>query len=142
MPAETTFQDLSEVEIMALCLYGEARGESPVGKLAVAHVVLNRAARPGWWGKDVRSVVLKPQQFSCFNSSDPNYSKLKQQVQNWSYDPACFCVAQLALLGLTIDPTGGATHYCTVNCNATWRSELEYIKRIDGHVFYRECAST
>lgn len=36
------------------------------GELAVASVIANRAAKPGWWGRDIRSVCLAPAQFSCW----------------------------------------------------------------------------
>jgi hypothetical protein len=42
------------------------RARSEEGKLAVAGVIANRAANPGWWGPDIRWVCLAPAQFSCW----------------------------------------------------------------------------
>lgn len=35
-------ETFSDAELLARCIWGEARSESVEGKLAVAHVVLNR----------------------------------------------------------------------------------------------------
>jgi len=133
------FESLSDVELLTLVLYGEARGEPAIGKLAVSHVILNRAAAPCWWGKTVKEVILKPKQFSCFNANDPNRLCLEHQVNSGYYDPACLAVAQLALAGKTIDPVtgGGATHYCTVDCRPAWEAEMEFLARINRHRFFR-----
>jgi len=137
------FESLSDVELLTLCLWGEARGEPAIGKLAVAHVVLNRAAAPCWWGKTIKEVILKPKQFSCFNANDLNRHRLEHQVNSGYYDPACLAVAQLALSGKTEDPTGGgATHYCTVDCRPSWESEMEFLVRINRHRFFRAKTKT
>jgi len=71
--------------LLAICLFGEARGESPEARRAIAQVVLNRAryphkvfgSRPGaTLDENLRRVILQPRQFSCFLASDPNYAKL------------------------------------------------------------------
>ncbi len=63
---------LTEPQLLARCIWGEARGEPIQGKLAVAHVVLNRVKAQSYYGKTIRDVILKPWQFSCFNENDPN----------------------------------------------------------------------
>lgn len=117
--------------IMALTLYGEARGERQEGQVAVAHVILNRRNRahafviargkrhPLFGDGSVADVCLRPWQFSCWNKGDPNRERL---VQAWNTGGASvpvtkwvqlWTVAQDALDGNTEDPTKGATHYCT-----------------------------
>jgi len=132
------YTKLTDKELLTLCIYGEARGETPLGKLGVAHVVLNRAAKPRWWGHDVQSVILRHQQFSCFNKSDPNAKHLEIMANSGYYDPACLQVAVLALEGYTIDPTNGADHYCVENCDVAWRDKLKEVARIGKHVFFVE----
>ncbi len=70
-----TLEQIYEVFLLALVIWREARGETLAAKLAVAWVVRNRVQRPGWWGKDWGSVVLKPFQFSSFNHNDPNATR-------------------------------------------------------------------
>jgi len=101
--------------LLAVTVWGEARGEDIIGKLAVAHVILNRLKSRNLLPADLAKVVLKPWQFSCWNQNDPNASKMGYPIKHsnavvWD---ACATIAALALGGLTVDPTGGASHYCT-----------------------------
>jgi hypothetical protein len=77
--------------LLALCLFGEARGESHDARRAVAQVVLNRAkfAHPAFgsrsgadFAENLRSVILKPRQFSCFLPDDPNCAKLLRPLDH------------------------------------------------------------
>jgi hypothetical protein len=76
--------------LLAMCLFGEARGEPDAALRAVAQVILNRAAhphrvfgsRPGAsWEENLRRVILQPGQFSCFEPADPNYAKLLRPLE-------------------------------------------------------------
>ena len=73
------------VVLLAMCLFGEARGESDEARLAIAQVILNRARHPhkvfgsrvgASLDENLCRVILKPRQFSCFLESDPNYPKI------------------------------------------------------------------
>lgn len=92
------------------CVWAEARGESPAGKLAVAWVIRNRAAKAGIL--DLREVVLAKLQFSSFNAADPNHGKLLRahelDPRSWA---VCDAIVELMEEGLTVDPTKGSTHY-------------------------------
>ena len=55
-----------------LTLIGEARGESYLGKVAVAEVIRNRMTRKFLSDGTVVGTVLKPYQFSCWNTNDGN----------------------------------------------------------------------
>lgn len=65
------------VKTMALTIWGEARGASFQGRIAVAHVILNRVRKGGWWGSTIEEVCTKPWQFSCWNKGDPNRAKME-----------------------------------------------------------------
>jgi N-acetylmuramoyl-L-alanine amidase len=103
-----------EVITLAMCLYGEARGESiDTAMQGVASVILNRAAHPKWWGKDIKSVILQPWQFSSFNLNDPNRVKLlyptkTESEATWA---RCFKMAESVISNVLGDNTFGATHY-------------------------------
>lgn len=67
------------VDTVARTLWGEARGTGLLDMLGVAAVIRERVLRPGWWSRpndDWISVCRSPWQFSCWNSNDPNRSKL------------------------------------------------------------------
>lgn len=110
-PTDDFSNDTDEV-LLARLLYGEARGAPREVKYAIANVVLNRAERPCWWGRNVREVILAPRQFSCFNIDDVNRHKLLdptryEQPEVWQ---ECYNVAREAL-SQRHDTTRGATHY-------------------------------
>ena len=62
---------LSDVDLMALCIWAESRGEPGEGQVAVAWVIKNRIDHPCWWGRDVHTVILTPCQFSWTATSNP-----------------------------------------------------------------------
>ena len=79
--------------LLALCIFGEARGESAAAQRAVAQVVVNRAQfahpvfgsrRDADFAENLRRVILKPKQFSCFLTSDPNCAKLLHPL-DWEH---------------------------------------------------------
>jgi N-acetylmuramoyl-L-alanine amidase len=65
-----------EVDVVARTIYGEARGQGILDRLAVGAVIRERVLRPGWWGRGWVGVCKLPWQFSCWNESDVNYQKL------------------------------------------------------------------
>jgi|ERR1700722_11968689 len=109
------YEELTQSDLMKLCVWREARGEGLLGKRGVAHVILNRVAEPCWWGDDIPSVILKPWQFSSFNPSDPNSDKWPLDVDPSFVD--CSDVCNAVLQGTDKDITSGATFYCDVSIN-------------------------
>ncbi|MBC8157732.1 MAG: cell wall hydrolase, partial [Alphaproteobacteria bacterium] len=83
-----------ELDIMARTVWGEARGEDEIGKIAVAHVIKNRAKHPKWWGKTIMEVCLKPWQFSCWNKKDPNREKMDAVTTNDPTFKLCLSVCK------------------------------------------------
>lgn len=124
-----------ELTLLALCVWGEARGECFEGKCAVASVVLNRYEQQSWFGKTITKVLLRKNQFSCFNKNDPNRRKM-MSIKNTRDWRECVRAAISVYFGLTEDPTGGATHYCHVKSNPSWSRKLTKMATIDDHKFY------
>ncbi len=114
----------SAESVLAMTLWGEARGGTLEAKAAVASVILKRADAPAGrffpkqhdgagLNERVKRVCLQPWQFSCFNADDPNRAKLLRPEVNdalWAWQE-CIAVAAMALDGLLHDPTKGADHY-------------------------------
>ncbi len=100
--------------LLAMCLWGEARGEMPAARLAVGNVVHNRLQRDlRCYGRTWRTVILHPYAFSCFLPADPNRAKLLRPLLYgsgalWS---ECIVVARMLIAGAGEDNTLGATHY-------------------------------
>lgn len=102
---------LPEADLLARVIWGECRGIDQMEARAIAHVVVNRAKRPGWWGKDVKGVCLAPSQFSCLNSNDPNLPKILRADFSDGDWGTCQREATDAISGASTDPTGGAVAY-------------------------------
>lgn len=121
---------IAELAIM-FCLttviHHEARGEPLKGKIAVAHVALNRSKIKN---KDVCAIVWEPKQFS--NIRLPS----KKTMNTYAWEDS-YIVAQLVIDGKTVDPTKGATHFHAHYVNPYWAKNLFYTTTIGGHKFYK-----
>lgn len=142
-----TFGHLSDEQILALTLYGEARGEPHEGRIAVGSVILERVDHRDWDGKTIQEVCLKPYQFSCFLPSDPNFAKLKAIAEDWEHgllDSAplqkCHAVAKGLLNGvIPRDPVIAAHHctqYCAIDAQPDWKKTMRLIGTVSRHEFY------
>lgn len=125
---------IEQTELLARLVKAEARGEPLAGKLAVAHVVMNRQ-RDYRWPSTVQGVILQGRQFSCCDPSDPNYAIMLDRAPAWYVG-----LAELVLAGHTIDPSGGATHYHAEYVQPRWASHprMMYLLQIGKHLFYYE----
>lgn len=109
-PATEVGTSSTVVEIVARTLWGEARSQGETGMHAVCNVIQNRAKNPGWWGKDLRSVCLAPEQFSCWNASDPEAAKMRGPIDDAAFALAT-TIAKKAVAETLPDITRGADHY-------------------------------
>lgn len=128
------------LDVLARTLWGEARGEGRAGMQAVACVIVNRAQDPGWWGRSVAEVCLKPWQFSCWLDSDPNRAKLLAVTAVDKSFALGLQLAQAAMAGKLADYTFGATHYHAVEIAPGWALGHTPCAVIGRHAFYNDIA--
>jgi spore germination cell wall hydrolase CwlJ-like protein len=103
------YEQYDDLHLLALCVWREARGEVNDAQLGVACSIRNRVDKPGWWGTDYRSVILKPWQYSSFNAGDPNSIKFPDETDSvWLQ---CLENASLVINGNCPDNTDGAQSY-------------------------------
>jgi len=103
------YTSLRDQDLLALCIWREARGEGLLGKRGVGHVVLNRVNARSFFGQDVQSVILKPFAFSSFNPSDPNADQWPTGIDpSWTDSTNA---AEAVLSGQDTDLTSGALYY-------------------------------
>ena len=108
--------ELTQREVVAMTILGEARGEGKAGMYAVATVIntraINREITP-------RQVCLQPWQFSCWNDNDINKAKLGELYLT---HPMRHYAIRLArnITGLERSYTKNADHYCRANENPYW----------------------
>ena len=138
---------LSDLDLLALTLWGEARGEPVEGLCAVANVIRNRVRR-GAWGTTYAAVVRAPQQFSCWDRAGgvKNFTQLQtltDAVQHGDVpdDPVlrtCYWIAEGALRGVLPDNTGGSCHYhaTIIPIFPRWARGVPAQAIIGAHTFY------
>jgi len=138
---------MEDTDTLARTLWGEARGESHNGRIAVANVILNRLAfskekKGYWWGNSIEAICLKPWQFSCWNANDPNYEKLKSVTDDDDVFRDCLEIAERAVSGGLEDLTDGATHYHVASQSfpEAWGEPVEPHFSLGRHLFYKGIA--
>ena len=65
----STCWSTTELVMLALAVYREARGEIPTAQIGVAWCIRNRVENPKWWGKDYLNCLFKKWQISSL--TDP-----------------------------------------------------------------------
>lgn len=112
--------------MMAQTVYGEARGEAHIGKVAVAAVILNRIKSP-LFPNTIKEVIYQPGAFTCVTDGQIN---LKPDLD------AYLAVAD-AILGN--DPTNGCLYYMNPKtATSRWmhkRISADAARVIGNHVF-------
>jgi N-acetylmuramoyl-L-alanine amidase len=137
----STFDDITAV---TLTLYGEARGEDPAGRIAVANVIKNRLSA-GRFGATLAEVCLKRKQFSCWNENDPNRDLLLATLPEYRggrLGPVlreCRWIAHGLVNGQFADNTHGATHYLRTELieQTSWARGQKVLAHIGAHAFLR-----
>ena len=86
----------SDVELLAHCVYGEARGEPYVGKVAVAAVVLNRV-KSSSFPNTISGVIYQDGAFTCVSDGqlyltpdEEAYRAARDALNGW--DPTYGCL--------------------------------------------------
>lgn len=141
------FRKDSDEVLLARMLLGEAESCSQIEKIAIAYTALNRASdNKDWNGRTLQEAILKPRQYSAFNS-DRN-AKLKNPLAyNKKEFLDCLQIAKEILAGKYQDPTNGATYYLNPNhpdlagkTLPTWTKNMIKIGRIQNsyHIFFKE----
>lgn len=132
----------ADLDAAARTVWGEARGESFDGQVAVACVMINRALLRHRGESRLAGVCTEPAQFSCWNKGDPNLAKLLATgPHDRGYRTALAAVlTALDLVEVGDDPTQGATHYHARAIAPEWAAGRMPCAAIDSHVFYNRVA--
>lgn len=136
---KVTTNENEQVDTLARTAWGEARGEGREGMQAVCNVVMNRVKKGGWYGATPKEVCLKKSQFSCWNTNDPNYPKLKAVTEADANFALAKQLAQAAVNGYLPDITNGATNYlalASLKQTPSWAGKMRQVAMIGNHTFY------
>lgn len=113
----------SDLALLAKTVYAEARGESYVGQVAVAAVILNRV-RSSKFPNTISGVVYQPYAFTCVNDGQINLTP----------NQTAYNAAQDALNGW--DPTYGAIYYYNpATATSNWIRTRTTTVTLGKHVF-------
>lgn len=147
---------LTDIQTLALTIWGESRSEEIEGKVAVGCIVRNRANDPKRWPDDIKGVCLEKLQFSCWQpvGGPMNYKAVMALARGLVEDYAirttvakdsvfreCHWIAEGIVTGIVRDRLSGSNHYITRQMWETgppsWakgKSPTAFILR---HVFFR-----
>jgi len=125
----------SEWQCLTEALYFEARGESLIGQVAVAEVILNRKAHTRF-PKSVCGVINQgaKRKTGCQFSYKCDGHK-EVFTERGAYE-SVGKLAQLMLDGIAHDLTKGATFYHTKSVNPGWSRKLKKTAIIGEHLFF------
>ncbi|MGM0877542.1 MAG: cell wall hydrolase [Bacillota bacterium] len=118
-----TKQKLDNIEMMAKVVHGEARGESYIGKVAVAAVIINRLSTPGF-PKNTYDVIFQTNAFTAVHDGQyyltPNnhsYRAVIDALKGW-------------------DPTYGSVYYYNpITATDDWIFTRKTVTSIGNHFF-------
>ncbi len=127
-----------DIQIAAATLYMEASGEPLEGQQGVCSVLINRM-RDGRWGPTLAAVCLAPQQFSSWNTKDPNRKRLALASDD---DPLLLKfqeMVQAALSEGAPDPTLGSLWYFNPTlAKPLWASSYVLTAQLGNQNFYKQ----
>ncbi|MFP5328592.1 MAG: cell wall hydrolase [Alphaproteobacteria bacterium] len=120
-----------EANCIAVAVYHEARGESLEGQLAVARVIMNRAASgkyPSTWC----GTVKQPWQFSFVR----NYQFPYTDTSSLAWRKAV-AITRLAISNAVPSLSGDVLWYHADYVAPSWGRRLTRVEKIGTHIFYR-----
>lgn len=113
----------SDINLLARLIYGEARGESYTGQIAVAAVVLNRV-KSSSFPNTISGVIYQPYAFTAVSDGQINLTP----------DARAISAAKEAMNGY--DPTYGAIYYYNpATATSAWIFSRKTTVQIGRHVF-------
>ena len=120
-----------EANCIAVAVYHEARGESLEGQMAVAKVIMNRAAS-GKYPSSWCGVVKQPWQFSFVHHGQ--FPSVDQTSDAWH---KAIGVTRLAVANAVPSVPTGCMWYHADYVAPRWRINLTRVEKIGDHIFYR-----
>lgn len=122
-----------QANCMAVAVYHEARGESVEGQLAVARVIMNRAAS-GKYPTSWCGVVKQPWQFSFVNPRTGYMPGVNAASVSWR---KALGVTRLAMANAVPSLSTDVLWYHADYVAPSWGRRLTRVDKIGAHIFYR-----
>ncbi len=122
-----------QANCMAVAVYHEARGEDVDGQLAVARVIMNRAAS-GKYPTSWCGVVKQPWQFSFVNPHTGTMPSVDQASSAWRKAQG---ITRLAMANAVPSLSTDVLWYHANYVAPSWGRRLTRVSQIGAHIFYR-----
>jgi N-acetylmuramoyl-L-alanine amidase len=122
-----------QAHCIAVAVYHEARGESLEGQLAVARVIMNRAAS-GKYPSSWCGTVKQPWQFSFVNPRTGVYPAVNENSAAWS---KALGITRLAIANAVPTLSNDVLWYHADYVAPSWGRRLARAQKIGTHIFYR-----
>ena len=122
-----------QANCIAVAVYHEARGETLEGQLAVAKVIMNRAAS-GKYPSSWCGTVKQPWQFSFVNPRTGRYPAVNEQSASWH---KALGVTRLAVANAVETLPSDCLWYHADYVAPSWGRRLNRVSKIGAHIFYR-----
>ncbi len=132
----TTGTRSREWQCLTEALYFEARGEDPLGQVAVAEVILNRVDSRRY-PNNVCDVVMQGAHRKNACQFSYNCDGRKNNIGNRKVFNTLGRVAAKMLAGADRELTGGALFYHNTSVRPRWSKKLVRTAKIGSHIFYR-----
>ena len=120
-----------QANCLATAVYFESRGESAEGQLAVARVVINRAASHRY-PPDICGVVKQPAQFSFVRHGQ--FPTIDTASTAWTRAQG---IARLAMANVIPSVGNDVLWYHATYVAPSWGHRLSMVEKIGQHIFYR-----
>ncbi len=123
-----------QIEVLALNMYHEARGEGPDGMQMVGEVTLNRVEHPRY-PDNICDVVYQRRQFS-WTHTKRDHTPYDTELWEQSLE-----IAEGLITGEIELFDNGATHFLNpqlVRVMPRWTRSFDNVGRIGNHVFYEK----
>jgi N-acetylmuramoyl-L-alanine amidase len=122
-----------QAQCIAVAVYHEARGETLEGQLAVARVIMNRAAS-GKYPSSWCGTVKQPWQFSFVNPRTGHYPAVDEGSAAWR---KALGITRLAVANAVPVLDGDVLWYHADYVAPSWGRRLSRVQKIGAHIFYR-----
>ena len=116
---------INEILCLSQIMFGEARGEPDMGKVAVAYTAINRKADPNY-PKNICKVMTQPMQYQFIDYGMPTQTQVAYLMP----------LAKAILEGRVDDPTRGAKWFHTKTTKPIWAKQKDIKVALGNHIFY------
>ena len=134
----------SAINVLARTIWGEAEGESTLGKQAVCNVIMNRVAsgNTSRYGIGIEGVCNKNWHgvwhFSCWKAGSNRRKQCDAVSSSNALFSVCLDLASKAAQGILEDHTSNSLHYHASSVTPSWTEGRKPILVIGKHLFYND----